>query len=408
MNICILCENFFKDCGGIETFAREFAIALSQRGHRVQIIAKDVGGYYRDFAAPGVNIHAIPLKETPFPGYWKIDEFFPLDDLRFSYAAAKKVDELNRHDPVDIVEAMDYFRQGIWFAIHKKIPLFLRLHGWMFNRQDGRVNPIKQLNTREKFLWRFQQKCIQSADGVAAVSTDFGDFAREVWHFDNKPIQVIHNAVESTLYTGGNPQAQREQAVIFAARLAKIKGIKVLADSAAEMLKEFPDLKFYFAGKNVHWAEEGITAKEYLTQKIPARNLVILGELRAQDVMPYYQKCQVCVLPSLYEPFGIMALEAMACGCALVASASGGLKDIVNNGEDGLLVAPNDPQALAAAILRFLRDAHLREKCSEAATKKVRDRFNYDRLVRESLAAYQEAIFCFQRKAMRIAGGPHP
>ena len=404
MNIVLLCENFFKDCGGIETFAREFAVALGRRGHRVHVIAKDVGNRNRDLRAQGVETHAIPLKETPFSGYWKIDSFFPLDDLRFAHAAAKKIYELNRKDPLDIVEAMDYFRQGIWLAINKKFALFLRLHGWMFNRQDGRVNPIKKMNMREKFLWHFQQKCIKEADGVAAVSKDFRDFVREVWRVGNKPLGVIHNAVDSTRYTTGKPQEQREQAIIFAARLAKIKGIKVLADSAAEILKEFPEVKFYFAGKNVPWAEEGITAQDYLTQKIPSRNLVILGEVAAHEVTPYYQRCQICVLPSLYEPFGIMALEAMACGCALVASASGGLKDIVEDGEDGLLVTPNDSKALAAAILRFFKDVRLREKCSQNGVKKVRDRFNYDRLVDESIVAYQDAIRNFQDKLKRSRG----
>jgi len=399
MKICLLCRNFFKDQGGIEVFIREYAKALGERGHQVHIIAQDCGKYNRETHWENVTVVCVPLKETPCWGYWRLDSIFPVDDLRFSRAAAKEVLRLCKDGQADIVETMDYYRQGIWLALKKRVPIFHRLHGWMFNRQEGRINPRGGLSLKEKVQWHFLQKCVREADGIATVSQDFGEFASEVWNMNDHNVRVIHNAVDAGLFSADRTQENREQRVFFAARLAKIKGVKVLADCAPEVLKSFPQVKFVLAGKDLFWPQEGMTAGEYLKNNMPAENLELLGEIPSDEVKDHYQSCQVCVLPSLYEPFGITALEAMASGCALVAAKAGGLKEIVSDGEDGLLAQPGNEASLAECIKRFLADDALRNACAESARKKAEERFSYERLVNESLDAYKEAIACFERNA---------
>jgi 1,4-alpha-glucan branching enzyme len=390
MNICFLCRNIHKNQGGIETFVREFSKALCGQGHTVHIIASNNGALYRQPWAEHLHLHSIDLKETPFPGYWRLDTVFPIDDIRFALAAANKLEQIKKKFPIDIVEVMDYHRQGFGVALNKKTPMFLRLHGWVFNRQDGRVNPVKSLSIKERFQWHLQQKCIKEADGIAAVSKDFADFAQEIWKFDQKAVRVIHNAVNADVYRPVH--MVRERAMIFAARLAKIKGVTVLAEAMADVAQKHPDVKIYFAGPNLYWPEEKMTAQEFILSKVLAKNVVFLGEVSSQTIIGYYQKCMICVLPSIYEPFGITALEAMASGCVLIASDIGGLKEIVDHGQNGLSVPAGDAKALAEMIKRVLEDEHLRMTCSQGGVEKVRKQFSYQKLINQSLDAYSETI----------------
>lgn len=395
MNICFLCRNILRDNGGIETYTREMAKALSGKGHTVHIIAENKGGLYREGLGGSIHVHTVTVRERPFPGYWTVDRFLPLDDLRFSRAAATKINELLNKNAIDIIESMDYFRQGFWFALRKKAPFFMRLHGWVFNRQEGRTNPFKNLTPRERFSWYMLQKCIDAADGISAVSFDFADFAKEIWNFGNKKVRIIYNAIDASPFTP-DAQTTREPSVLFVARMAKIKGIITLADAIPDVLKDFPYVKFYFAGKDLYLSDKKMTSQEYILSKAPAPNVIFLGELPWQQIIPYYQRCLMCVLPSLYEPFGITALEAMASGCALVASRAGGLKEIVEHEKDGLLTPAGDAGALAGSIKRFLRENSLREKCADNARMKIGNKFNYDKIIEETIAAYGEAITRYQ------------
>ena len=397
MNIVYLCRNFYKDRGGIETYVREIARFMGRRGHTVHIIAEDNGEFYREPFAPNVHTYALKMRARPFPGYWRISELFPLEDIRFARLAARKIKELKAEYDLDVIETMDYYRQGSCLMFNLKVPVVLRLHGWVFNRQEGRVNPVGSLNFKEKLWWHMQQRSLDAADVISAVSKDFAAYASEIWRIDPKKVRVTSNAVDSETYRPllGN---FRQPAVIFAARLAKIKGVKTLADAIPLVLADFPDAKFYFAGKDIYWNEEGVTAVTYIASKAPSKNIIFLGEVSSHEIISYYQNCAVCALPSLYEPFGITALEAMACGCALVASRSGGLQEIVSHEKDGLLVAPGDPDALAAAIKRFLADDQLRERCTNNAVAKMTTQYTYENIVDEMTSAYNDAIAHFSGK----------
>ena len=114
MNICFICRNILKDRGGIETYTLELARALGLQGHMIHIIAQNKGSLLRGSSPKGITIHLVYFAEHPFAGYWMMDRFLPIDDLRFSMAAAKKIRDLAHSIKIDIVEATDYFRTGFW------------------------------------------------------------------------------------------------------------------------------------------------------------------------------------------------------------------------------------------------------------------------------------------------------
>jgi len=395
MNICYICRNILRDRGGIETYTLELARALGSEGHMVHIIAQNKGGLLPECTAKGITIHLIDFAEHPFPGYWMMDRFIPIDDLRFSMAAAKKIRDLTDSLKIDIVEATDYFRTGFWYALDRKTPFLLRLHGWFFNRQDGRINPLGSLSLRERLLWQMQQMTIKRVDVISVVSSDFANFASEIWKINNEKFRIILNAVD-VLKFSSDDSFTKDMSVLFVGRLIKNKGILTLADAIPKILDYCPQAKFVFAGKDMFLKEVGCMAREYISKKAPAAQIVFLGEVTPDELVAYYRKSSVAVFPSFYESSGLACLEAMACRCAIVASDVGGIKDMITHEKQGLLVPPGKPQELGGAVVRFFQDAALRESCAENAVQKVIKEFNYDNLVKNTLAVYEEAIAHYQ------------
>lgn len=391
MNICFLCRNIYKDWGGTETFVLSLSLQLVQAGHRVHILAGDFGAKNIPTPDDRIKIHRVTIKNRPFPGYWRIDRWFPLEDFDYARAVARELDELVAKEKIDIVENMDYFRQGIVYARRKKTAMLTRFHGWLLDRDHVKGN----LSFRERLSWYLQQDLIRRMDGLIAVSNYTAEALRDVWNFDGKDIKVIYNAIDTDIFQPPN-QNSKEKNILFVGRMMKNKGIQVLAQAIPEILKEFPDTKFYFAGKKFTTMENELLAIEYIQKFTLENKVVFLGEIRNDELVKLYQKSLIFVLPSFYESFGLVALEAMACGCAVVASAVGGLKEIIESEKDGLLVAPGNPYELAEAIKKFLRNENLRNYCVNNAVRKVQEKFSFKRLVRETLDAYALAIERFR------------
>jgi alpha-maltose-1-phosphate synthase len=109
------------------------------------------------------------------------------------------------------------------------------------------------------------------------------------------------------------------------------------------------------------------------------------------DVVQLYSHAACFACPSVYEPFGLINLEAMACGTPVVASAVGGIPEVVVDGETGLLVPPGDPGILAAALGRLLADPARGARLGTAGRRRVEERFSWERIAERTIAVYEDA-----------------
>ncbi|MGC8873969.1 MAG: glycosyltransferase, partial [Chloroflexia bacterium] len=123
-----------------------------------------------------------------------------------------------------------------------------------------------------------------------------------------------------------------------------------------------------------------------------ARALHFLGQVSEQEKIALLRACDVYVLPSRYEGFGLPLLEAMACRAPIVASDVPVIHEIVRDGENGLLVPHRNPESLGAALLRLLGDPELRARLVAGGERALRERYDGGQLIRQVLAAYEEAI----------------
>jgi glycogen(starch) synthase len=185
----------------------------------------------------------------------------------------------------------------------------------------------------------------------------------------------------------GGPAAQGERLVLLAGRLVYEKGFQVALDALPALLARVAGgVQFAVAGSGPY-AEE---LRERANALGLSGRVAFLGWTGDDELHDLYAAADVCAVPSLYEPFGLVALEAMAAGCPVVAADTGGLREVVPDGT-GLRVRPGDPAGLADALERVLADAALGERLARAAAAHAA-RFRWDDAARRTAGVYDQVL----------------
>ena len=388
LNICFLCKTFMSCRGGAESYYFRMANALTSKGYTIHIITQEGNEKsYINNLNKSILVHAIDYKEALFRGSWRIEEIFPLSDIRYSKAVAKRLKQIQKEYPIDIIQAPDWTLEGFWLTIQKK-KLFIRLHGMSNINYIYPSRKIKQ-NLKNKIVTKINKYIIQNSLKISTVSNYFADFVKNSFNI-SKPIEIIHNGIDQNFYKPAD--IERERSVLYVGCLEQSKGIKVIAEAIPLVLKDHPDIKFVFAGKFLKYQNTDKSWKDYLIENLPNQNLIFFGQISADKLITLYQKSLIGVFPSFFEAGGTAALESMACGCATIATKIGGLQENIEDGKDGLFIPVNNPSALADAIKKLLTDDVLRKNISLNAIQKITTKFNLDRITEQTINSYHEIV----------------
>ncbi|MDI6757497.1 MAG: glycogen synthase [Endomicrobiia bacterium] len=270
-----------------------------------------------------------------------------------------------------------------------KIPLVLTCHSleplrpWK-TEQIGRGYDIS--------LW-VEKLAVESADAVVAVSEDMKKDILKFFDVKPQKIKVIHNGVDLEKWRPRESRSAQkkygipEKYVLFFGRTTKQKGIDVLIDAADRI---DPSAKIVIC-------TAGADTKEYLAE-IEARaraksNIIFINKMiDEEDCVEIYSGAAVFMCPSIYEPFGIINLEAMATTVPVVASRVGGIKEIVLDGKTGFFIEPGSPKELADKVNRLLTDARLARKFGEAGRARVEEKFGWSAIARQTKELYEDII----------------
>ena len=169
-------------------------------------------------------------------------------------------------------------------------------------------------------------------------------------------------------------------------RLVYEKGADLLVEAAPRVLNRLPQAKFVIAGRGPLLPALSQRVHEmYLTDKI-----LLSGFVSDDDRDRLYVAADLCVFPSRYEPFGIVALESMAAGTPVVVSDVGGLGTVVDHGQTGLTSYPENVDSLAWAIIQVLEDTEAAASKAKRALETVQERMTWPVIARQTLARYRE------------------
>ena len=303
-------------------------------------------------------------------------------------------------DPVDadVAHAHTWYADmaGLWIRTLYRIPLIVTLH----SMEPLRPWKADQLGTGYLLSSWIEKTAVEAADRVIAVSRQMREDILAHFSVDPAKVVVIHNGIDPERFRRTERRdaldrfGVRTPYVLFVGRVTDQKGIFHLLEAA----------KLLPAGVRVVLcasAPDTPEIEERLRRALPAHpNVVWINEMVPHDVVvQLYSHAAVFACPSVYEPFGLINLEAMACETPVVASAVGGILEVVVDGETGLLVAPARPEALVAALTRVLENPPLGRAMGRAGRQRVEERFSWARVAERTEQVYADAGAEFKRSS---------
>ncbi len=238
-----------------------------------------------------------------------------------------------------------------------------------------------------------EKVALENADRIVAVSQNSREEILQLFQVDPQRVVVIHNGIDLDVWRPNPSEATRqafevaEDYILFVGRTSRQKGMVHLID-AMQHVDPGVQLVCCTSAPDTPEVEAEIAAKVAEQPRV----LWINTLLREEQYIELYSHARLFACPSVYEPFGIINLEAMACERPVVASAVGGIREVVLPGETGYLVPPADPQALAEAINAVLRDKNKARQMGQAGRKRVEEHFAWKSIARKTLEMYQDLV----------------
>ncbi|MHA6533529.1 glycosyltransferase family 4 protein [Paenibacillus sp. BAC0078] len=307
--------------------------------------------------------------------------------LQFNLAIVDYVTaQLSGNIRFDLIHAHDWLvgYAALLLRQRYKLPLVTTIHATEHGRNQGLFTP------QQHNIHSIEHELVSSSDKVIVCSLHMQTEVCAVHALDKQRTEVIPNGIDlRSLELMPAHSFRREQyaqeggkIVLFIGRLVKEKGVQVLLESMHEVLREFPHCTCIIAGRGPMHAELEASAAELGT------SVRFTGFVDSLEKSYLLDIADVCVFPSLYEPFGIVALEAMGSGTPVIVSDAGGLGEIVEHGRTGLTSIPGDPHMLADRILYLLRDPEEGEHLAEAARREVRLRYDWQPIADRTREVY--------------------
>ena len=285
----------------------------------------------------------------------------------------------------DIVHGHDW-RIG-WaadtLARHHDVPFVLTMHGTERVRHGGNLPPGEPTDINSIEWWLAFR-----ADRVVA-STRFM-IEQLVEGFELPPEQVVRvpNGIDPALWDGDERTGERRAHVVSWGRVQYEKGFQVLTRAMSIVRARLPEARCTIAGRGSYLPE----LQTRIDVEGVADCVTLTGFVRDDELRRLVRGAGCVVIPSLYEPFGIVALEALAAGAPLIVARTGGLAELIDGTDAGLTFEPGDPGSLAARIEEVLVDPELARRMTESARHLVQRTYAWDAIAASIVHVYDTAI----------------
>ncbi len=378
--------------GGLARHVRKLAEALVRRGVSVDVLTRGVGVGAEVQERGGVTVYRVPE-----PGWPRdLDRFVAWvermnDDM---LAAGRSLAQNNEHT-YDLIHGHDWLVAHAASALSEclEIPYATTIHATEHGRHQGWVQDEPQAH-----IHAVEREMAQRADAVIVCSYYMRGHVADIFDIDERRITVIPNGIDpGDLRPVGDLEALRrefaepeDQLVLLIGRLVYEKGFQLALDALPGVIERVGAargaVRFIVAGSGTHEVELRAQAQRLGLDE----HGVFLGWIGDDALHSLYRIADLCVVPSIYEPFGLVALEAMASGCPCIVADTGGLREVVPPGERvGLRFNGGDAEHLGVMIERLLVDTQLRDRLVTEASEHVL-RFDWDDIAQRTHAIYSE------------------
>lgn len=380
--------------GGIGTYVRNAATALAGRGHRVEVFTEGPPG---TTTADGVTVHAVAVDQR---------EEFPT-------AVLVPFEARHRAEPFDVVESAEYGVDGAAIAeAFPDLPLVVKLHtpSSVISEINHRFVPWTK---KARFLaggilrghiprpyWVYdptsdlERAFALRADEVTSPSQSLLDWMEVRWGLNPSQCAHVPNVFTPPPALLAVPVETSTQRVTFVGKVEVRKGVIELVAAIPRVLAEVPGATFRLIGRALPHPGTGEGLDVALRRQLGrhAASVEFIDAVPYDQIPAYYADTDLCVFPSVWENFPNVCLEAMSAARGVVGSSSGGMAEMIEDGETGRLVAPGAPDALASAIVGLLSDPAARIRMGRAARAHVTRAYTADVIAPVQESSYHRAI----------------
>ena len=371
--------------GGLARHVRKLAENLVTQGVEVHVLARGREESPAEEEMDGVIVHRVREPERPRD----LSEFVTWIEHMNADMLAVGVEVGDRYD-FDMVHGHDWLvaAAGDHLANRFRCPLTVTIHATEYGRHQGWVDKHPQSYIHGTERWMANR-----ADQVITCSSYMREHVADIYDLEESRIAVIPNGIDpSELTPVDDLEALRaryaepgERLILLVGRLVYEKGFQLALEALPGLIERLGDVRFIVAGSG--------TAEDDLKRQASELGLDAHGKFLGwigDDVLhSLYRIADLTVVPSIYEPFGLVALEAMASGCPCIVADTGGLREIVPDDDRvGLRFNGGDPEHLATMVERLLTDAELRERLVAEASEHVLS-FDWADVARQTAALYR-------------------
>ncbi|WP_335348267.1 glycosyltransferase family 4 protein [Bacillus sp. JJ1503] len=371
--------------GGLSRHVQGLADCLQTMDYEVHVITSNPNEAAEEEMNERVRIHrVIPFNQQ--------DEDFLSWIGGLNLAMLNKALEIDNIYRFNLIHAHDWLVGASATVLRNtlRIPLIATIHATEYGRNKGIHTEL------QKFIHDKEQQLITQADTIIVCSEYMKRELNQVFRLRNeKKLHIISNGTAANTHVKDGLKAlevmpiQKNKRLIFSiGRIVKEKGFDTIIEAAQKMQRQFPDVYFIVAGK-------GPLLDKYqrMVDRLQLQNLLFfVGYVSDEQRTALLNLCRMAVFPSRYEPFGIVALEAMQAGKPTIVSNTGGLKEIVQHKRSGMLMKPGCSDSLIEQIKYLLENESHAEQIGLSGKKRVETIFSWERVAEETVKVYEELL----------------
>lgn len=388
------------DTGGQVTYVLELSKYLAELGIKVDIFTRRFGDRSEvDPVNDDVRVVRIPCGGADF--IRKEDLFPHLDEYIGNMSAYLDKNDLS----YDLVHShyWDAGYVGMQMAERLGLPSIYTAHSlgaWKKEQMGGDPEEMeKEFNFSQRIEW--EHKIFAAATAQTVTTLDGQDTYKRLYDFESPDLAIIPPGVDTKRFrplkrSEKDRELDAPERFVFAlSRIDSNKGLDYLIRAFAR-IKGDTDAWLIIGGGSKNPKPREVQVKNELLELVRALNVRdrvrFTGYVPDELLDPYYRQCDVFVLPSKYEPFGMTVLEAMACRTPVVATRLGGIRHVLTDGEDSLLVDPSKSPELGDALLKLLSDSNLAERLAGKGLKLIQQQFSWESIAKRTLAFYEKYV----------------
>jgi glycogen(starch) synthase len=374
--------------GGLGRHVHALSTALAAAGHEVTVVTRHAPDAPLEELHEGVRVVRAP--EDP--------PLFPLSTptllawtMAFNHALTRAALHAGATETFDVIHAHDWLvtHTAVTMKQHLGVPLVATIHATEAGRHQGWLPEDTNRCIHSVEWW-----LVREAAKVLACSEYMRWEVARLLELPPSTVDVIPNGVVAPQWRSAPRAVAAARArfagtgplVGFAGRLVYEKGVQHLVSALPRLRRRHPGLRLVIAGDGPHRAE-----LQEETRRLDLHRAVSFAGFVGPDLPATFAASNAVVVPSIYEPFGMVALEAAAAGAPLAVASTGGLAEIVEPGVTGVTFPANDPDALAEAVSTLLADEVSARRMARRARAMVETRYGWSSIAERTAEAYRQA-----------------